>query len=215
LRALGDCIWKNLRRFSGRAFAGCVSGALADCQFFPICTATSATFSNTVSSCLALAPRRAGPGITTRESHQLGALSNQQFAAFDISYPMHFLCNIYMLRYSIAAQCVGPCITHTLSQVSTTPLAIKSMDRRRKPFDLKITRRARVLLLARSMHLISNDNSDTALVVSSGKRSCGQIPFGKGRASFATHPSAFRTLEAAVVVFVASAFLLFSPAIHS
>lgn len=104
---------------------------------------------------------------------------------------------------------------HTNIITSVNVTSRNQVDGRRKPFDLEMTRRARVLLLARSMHLISNDNSDTALVVSSGKRSCGQIPFGKGRASFATQSSAFRTLEAAVVVFVASAFLLFSPAIHS
>jgi hypothetical protein len=78
----GDRIWKNLRRFSGWMFASCVAGIVF--------------FSFNLQSQTVLYHSRE-PGITRRQFYERYAASVSLEVANDVLYPVHQLCFIYAL----------------------------------------------------------------------------------------------------------------------
>ncbi len=79
----GDRVWKNLRRFSGWMFAGCVAGVV----LFS-CLLQSETF---------LYDSRE-PGITDRHRYERASASPSLNVGFEIFYPVQQLCFIYALN---------------------------------------------------------------------------------------------------------------------
>ena len=79
----GDRIWKNLRRFSGWMFVGCVAAAVAFCL-------------NMQWKHFAYALRV--PGITPRRQYELLASASRHFSGVVVLYSVHLLCVIYALN---------------------------------------------------------------------------------------------------------------------
>lgn len=79
----GDRIWKNLRRFSGWMCAGCVSGLIS----FAVVMRGSTVFQEVRDT-----------GVTRRQFYQLSASNFRILSLYDFFYPAHLLCVIYALN---------------------------------------------------------------------------------------------------------------------
>jgi hypothetical protein len=79
----GDRVWKNLRRFSGWMFASCVAGIV----MFSVNLQQRTFYYDSVE-----------PGITRLQHYESDSAQRIQSAAFDIFYPVQLLCFIYALN---------------------------------------------------------------------------------------------------------------------
>jgi hypothetical protein len=214
----GDRIWKNLRRFSGWMFAGCVTGIVAFASWKQ---------SN------AYLYESADPLISMSQRWKLRAAFYRYRAPFNVFYPVHLLCVIYAM--STLLRRVSDHASHSYYNTLRDAVEPRFSESHRR-FDCRdCVGQYALYYWVRSMHVIAmllcsfnvvpfilaaGFGAEAAKIFDQLSEETDPKIADKLRnevvimeANYATSVAVGRIVEAAALVFVASGFLLFFPAI--